>query len=74
MTGSVVNKETLICEVSQEITPVVMLIKSGCLDKIARLLGCIDGNDTRYAEFDRQINYFGVNTSAREIAKKYRNY
>ena len=73
-TGSVVNKETNNV-VSQEITPMVMLINQGCLDKIERLREYIDGNDTRYAEeFDRQINYFGVNTSAREIAKKYRNY
>ena len=73
-TGSVVNKDTNDV-VSQEITPMVMLINQGCSDKIARLREYIDGNDTRYAEeFDRQINYFGVNTSAREIAKKYRNY
>ena len=53
----------------------VMLINQGCLDKISRLREYIDGNDTRYAkEFDRQINYYGVNTSAREIATKYRNY
>ena len=73
-TGSVVNKETNDV-VSQEITPMVMLINQGCLDKIARLREYIEGNDMRYAEeFDRQINYFGVNTSAREIATKYRNY
>tara|TARA_B100001093_G_C26671857_1_gene946535 strand:- start:546 stop:905 length:360 start_codon:yes stop_codon:yes gene_type:complete len=73
-TGSVVNNETNDV-VSQEITPMVMLINQGYLDKIARLREYIDGNDTRYAEeFDRQINYFGVNTSAREIATKYRNY
>ena len=73
-TGSVVNKENNDL-VSQEITPMVMLINQGCLDKIARLREYIDGNDSRYAEeFDRQINYFGVDTSAREIATKYRNY
>lgn len=73
-TGSVVNKDTNDV-VSQDITPMVMLINQGCLDKIARLREYIDGNDTRYTEeFDRQINYFGVNTSAREIVTKYRNY
>ena len=73
-TGSVINKENNDV-VSQEITPMVMLINQGCLDKIARLREYIDGNDSRYAEeFDRQINYFGVDTSAREIATKYRNY
>jgi hypothetical protein len=73
-TGSVVNNETNDV-VSQEITPMVMLINQGCLGKIVRLREYIDGNDTRYAEeFDRQINYFGVDTSAREIATKYRNY
>ena len=73
-TGNVVNKDTNDV-VSQEITPMVMLINQGCLDKISRLREYIDGNDTRYAkEFDRQINYYGVNTSAREIATKYRNY
>ncbi len=73
-TGSVVNKESNDV-VSQDITPMVMLINQGRLDKIARLREYIEGNDSRYAEeFDRQINYFGVNTSAREIATKYRNY
>lgn len=73
-TGSVVNKETDDV-VSQEITPMVMLINQGCADKIASLREYIEGNDTRYAEeFDRQINYFGINTSAREIATKYRHY
>lgn len=73
-TGSVINKDTNDV-VSQEITPMVMLINQGSQDKIARLREYINGNDMRYAEeFDRQINYFGVNTSAREIATKYRNY
>ena len=73
-TGSVINTDTNDV-VSQEITPMVMLINRGCIDKIERIRECIDGNDERYAmEFDRQINYFGVNTSAREIAIKYRNY
>ena len=73
-TGSVVNEETDDV-VSQEITPMVMLINQGCVDKIASLREYIDGNDTRYAEeFDRHINYYGVNTSAREIAIKYRRY
>ena len=73
-TGSVVNKDTNDV-VSQDITPMVMLINQGSSDKIARLREYIDGNDTRYAEeFDKQINYFGVNTSAREISTKYRNY
>ena len=73
-TGSVVNKDTNDV-VSREITPMVMLINQGHLDKITRLREYIDGNDTRYAEeFDRQINYYDVNTSAREIAEKYRNY
>ena len=73
-TGSVINTDTNDV-VSQEITPMVMLINQGCIDKIERLREYIDGNDMRYAmEFDRQINYFGVNTSAREIAIKYRNY
>ena len=73
-TGSVVNKDTNDV-VSEEITPMVMLINQGCVDKIASLREYIEGNDTRYAEeFDRQINYFGSDTSAREIATKYRNY
>ena len=73
-TGSVINTETNDV-VSQEITPMVMLINQGCVDKLERIREYIDGNDERYAqEFDRQINYFGVNTSAREISTKYRNY
>ena len=67
-TGSVINKENNDV-VSQEITPMV-IINQGCLDKIARLR-VYWWQRLRYAEeFDRQINYFGVNTSAREIATK----
>ncbi len=73
-TGRVVKKETTEV-VSQEITPMIMLINQGCRDKIESLKTYINGNDPRYVqEFDREINYFNRTTSAREIAVNYRNY
>ena len=73
-TGRVVKKETDEV-VSQEITPMIMLINQGFRDKIERLRTYINGNDSRYVqEFNREINYFNKTTSAREIAVNYRNY
>ena len=61
--------------ISEEITPMIMLINQGGEDKINTLREYIEGNDTKYnEEFNRTINYFGRETSAREIAIKCRNY
>ena len=73
-TGRVVNVNTEEV-VSQEITPMIMLINQGCRNKIESLRTYINGDDPRYIqEFNREINYFDKTTSAREIAVNYRNY
>jgi hypothetical protein len=73
-TGSVVKRDTE--EVmSAEITPMVMMINQNKEGVIGLLRGYIDGGDPRYnVEFERPINYYGINTTAREIAEKYRHY
>lgn len=72
--GKVINTNTndVTCE---EITPMVMLINQSKKGFINKLRTYIDGSDRRYSdEFNKEINYYGRTTSAREIAENYRGY
>jgi len=73
-TGKVINKNTNQI-VSNEITPMIMLINQSRRGFIDRLRKYVDGSDPRFRqEFDRPVNYYNRNTTAKEIAINFRNY
>jgi hypothetical protein len=70
--GRVINVDT--GEIlSEEITPMVMMINQNIF--IDEFRDFMNGRNDEYTtEFDKEINYYGRKTSAREIAVKYRKY
>lgn len=66
--GSVNNKHTN-SKVS-EITPMIMIINQGMNDYKERLSVLINNG----GDMDMPVNYYGITTTAREIATSYRNY
>jgi len=74
MTGKVINKNTNEI-VSNQITPMIMLINQSTKGFIDELRKHVDGPDPRFGqEFDRPVNYYNKDTSAKEIAINYRSY
>jgi hypothetical protein len=70
--GRVIRIDTgkVICN---EITPMVMIINQNkFIDEFRDFMNHC--NDEYTKEFDKEINYYGQKTSAREIAVNYRKY
>lgn len=73
-TGKVVNKNTNQI-MSDEITPMIMLINQSRKGFIDRLRKYVNGSDPRFSqEFERKINYYNREISVKDIAINFRNY
>lgn len=65
--GSVLDSTN---NVISEITPLIMIINQGCKDYKDRVKALVDIG----ADMNMNINYYGRETNAFEIATQYRNY
>lgn len=66
--GQVINKETN--EVLSSITPLIMIINQSAKDYRERVAAL----QAAGADMDMRVSYYGRETTALEIATKYRNF
>jgi hypothetical protein len=61
--------------ISEEITPMIIMInQKKFINEFRDFMNGRNDDDEYTKEFDKEINYYGRKTSARDIAVKYRKY